>query len=77
VAPEEKALQRELNVFERHKSEWLQKHSGDFVVIAEETVAGFYKDYETAFKAGISKFGVRSSFLIKQVWAEEPVYLIH
>jgi len=77
VAAEEKALQKELTVFEQHKREWLQNHPGDFVVIADETVAGFYQDYESAFKAGLSKFGIRGSFLVKQVWAEEPVYLIH
>jgi hypothetical protein len=77
VSVENKPLQRELTVFEQHKQEWLQKHPGDFVVIAEENVAGFYQDYESAFKAGLSKFGLKGSFLVKQVWAEEPVYLIH
>lgn len=77
MADEEKALQKELMVFERHKREWLQNHPGDFVVIADDTVAGFYQDYESAFKAGLSRFGIRASFLVKQVWAEEPVYLIH
>lgn len=77
MAAEEKALEKELTVFEQHKREWLQNHLGDFVVIANETVAGFYRDYESAFKAGLSKFGIRASFLVKQVWAEEPVYLIH
>lgn len=77
MAAEEKALQKELGVFEEHKREWLMKHPGDFVVIADETVAGFYQDYESAFKAGLSRFGIQASFLVKQVWAEEPVYLIH
>lgn len=77
MAAEEKALEKELTVFEQHKKEWLQHHPGDFVVIANETVAGFYRDYESAFNAGLSQFGIRASFLVKQVWAEEPVYLIH
>jgi hypothetical protein len=74
---EEKVLQNELRVFEQHKHEWLQSHAGDFVVIADTTVGGFYPDYESAFKGGVSKFGTRENFLVKQVWAEEPVYLIH
>ena len=77
MATEEKALQKELTVFEQHKGEWLRNHPGDFVVIADETVAGFYQDYESAFKAGLSRFGIQATFLVKQVWAEEPVYLIH
>ena len=74
---DEKVLHKELKLFEQHKHEWLKNHPGDFVVISDLTVAGFYPDYESAFRAGLSKFGVQSTFLVKQIWAEEPVYLIH
>ena len=77
MADEKKVLQEELRIFEHHKQDWLRTHPGDFVVISEATVAGFYPDYESAFKAGLGKFGIQGIFLIKQVWAEEPVYLIH
>ena len=74
---EAKTLQAELQVFEQHKREWLRTNPGKFVVIAKTTIAGFYPDYESAFKAGLNKFGVGGIFLVKQVWAEQPVYLIH
>lgn len=77
MAAGEKTLQKELGVFKQHKHEWLRNHPGDFVVISDLTVAGFYPDYESAFRAGLGRFGVQSSFLVKQIWAEEPVYLIH
>ena len=77
MAAEKKILQTELRVFEKQKHGWLPGHLGDYVVIADTTVAGFYPDYESAFKAGLHKFGVRESFLVKQVWAEDPVYFIH
>jgi hypothetical protein len=70
-------LQTELSVFEQNKREWLRINPGKFVVIAGKTVAGFYSDYESAFQAGLEKFGVKATFLIKQVWEEQPVYLIH
>jgi hypothetical protein len=73
---EPNTLQTELQVFEQHKREWLETNPGKFVVIASTTVAGFYPDYESAFKAGLHKFGVKGTFLVKQVWAEQPVYLI-
>jgi hypothetical protein len=76
VADKEKILQTELRFFEKKKHEWLPGHLGDYVVIAETTVAGFYLDYESALKAGLHEFGVRESFLVKQVWAEDPVYFI-
>ena len=74
---ETKTLQTELRVFERHKREWLQTNPGKFVVIADTTIAGFFPDYESAFKAGLKKFGIKGLFLVRQVWAEQPVYLIH
>ena len=74
---EDKVLKDELRVFEQHKQEWLRSNSGNFVVIARATVAGFYPDYESAFRAGLEKFGVAAQFLVKQVCAEEPVYLIY
>ncbi len=58
---EGKVLQNELQVFEEHKLEWLQSHAGEFVVIADAIVGGFYPDYESAFKGGVSKFGIRGN----------------
>jgi len=40
------------------------------------TVAGFYPDFESALRAGLRRFGVRD-FLVKQVCAEDPVYVIY
>ena len=77
MAPQQKVLQEELEVFERHKGQWVLEHLAAFVVISGTTVAGFFPDYESAFKEGLAKFGVRANFLVKQIWAEEPVYLIH
>jgi hypothetical protein len=77
VASEKKMLQEELRTFEQHKEKWLRTNPGDFVVIAERVVAGFYPDYESAFRAGLQRFGVAAEFLVKQVCAEDPVYLIY
>ena len=77
MAAEEKILQTELRCLEKQNHEWLPGHLGDYVVIANTTIAGFYPDYESAFKAGLRNFGVRKSFLVKQVWAEDPGYFIH
>jgi hypothetical protein len=73
----DEALMTELRVFENHKPEWLKSNPGQFVVIVGSNVVGFFKDYETAFKAGLKKVGIAQNFLVKQVWADEPVYLIY
>jgi hypothetical protein len=73
---EEKSLKEELRVFEQHRSEWLHSHRGEFAVIVGTRVIGFYSDYESAFEAGLPEAGLRNCFLLKQVWAEDPVYSI-
>jgi hypothetical protein len=77
LASAERSLAAELELFERNKREWLRSHPGEFVVIIGSRIAGFYAEYEAAFKAGLEVAGLGHSFLVKQVWAEEPVYLIH
>jgi len=71
------ALTAELQVFDQHRKEWVKTHPGEFVVIVGTAVAGFFGDYETAFRAGLKKAAKSQNFLVKQVWAEEPVYLIY
>lgn len=70
-------LQRELQVFEQHRKEWSQSHPGEYVAIQDDVIVeGFFSTYPEAFKAGLRKFGVRRSFLVKQVWMTEPVYFV-
>jgi hypothetical protein len=59
-----------------NKGQWLHSHPGDFAVISGTTVGGFYPEYEAAFRAGLQRFGAKD-FLIKQIFAEEPVYFIY
>jgi hypothetical protein len=76
VSTDQVELKTELAVFEQHKPEWLRSNPGEFVVISGTKVAGFYADYESAFRAGL-RAGISGSFLVKQVCADEPVYLIY
>jgi hypothetical protein len=67
----------ELKVFEQHREQWLRSHPGKYVAIQDDVIAeGFFGTYAEALKAGLQKFGVRRSFLVKQVWITEPVYLV-
>ena len=77
MGADEKTLATELQVFEKYKPEWLVSNLGDFVVIVGSRVIGFHRDYESAFKAGLSAAGLGKTFLLKQVCVEEPVYLIY
>lgn len=67
----------ELDIFERHRKEWSRTHPGAYVVIQGQTIVeGFFATYADALKAGLQKFGVRQDFLVKQIWATEPVYFV-
>ena len=68
---------KELTVFERHRQEWSRSHPGEFVAIQDDVIVeAFFRSYADAFKAGLQRFGVRRSFLVKQVWMTEPVYIV-
>ena len=73
---EENNLREELRVFEEHRTTWLLSHRGDFVAIVGTKVIGFYPDFTSGFKVGLSAAGLGRNFLLKQVWAEDPVYSI-
>ena len=71
------SFSEELRVFQEHREAWLHSSLGKFVAIQGTTVAeGFFDTYSDALKAGLKAFGVRRSFLVKQVWKTEPVYFI-
>jgi hypothetical protein len=73
---ETEELQNELQLYAARKNEWVESNAGEFVVIVGTDVVGFFPDYETGFKAGLKKVHGGNNFLVKQIWAEEPVYLI-
>lgn len=69
-------LSAELALYEAHRTEWCRSHPGEYVVIQDQTVAGFFATYADALKVGLEKFGVRREFLVKQVWLNDPVYVV-
>jgi len=71
------SFSEEIKVFQKHRDEWLRLHVGKFVAIQDSVVAdGFFGTYAEALRAGLQRFGVQRSFLVKQVWTTEPVYFV-
>lgn len=77
MAQERVGLETELEFFEQNRKEWARTHPGEYVVIRGNELDDFYPDYETALRRALKRFGVESQFLVKQVWAEEPVFYIY
>jgi len=68
-------LENELRFFEKNRKKWLALHENEFAVISGQTLAGFFPDFASAWKAGFHEFGPRKPFLIKEVLAVDPVYI--
>ena len=60
-------LEIELAVYELRQAESAELHLGDFDLIEDETLEGFYRKETLAYIAGKSKFK-KTPFLIKQVF---------
>lgn len=66
----------ELEYYAQHKAEWLAKKTGLYVVIKDSDLLGFYPNFEAAFRAGASTYGLNMDFLVKQVLEHEPVFFV-
>lgn len=77
MAENDTSLQGDFEVYERNRREWAASHASEFAVIQNCSLVGFYPDYESALRSGLKKFGVAGRFLVKQVCAEEPVFVIY
>jgi len=76
AAGEQARLAVELEYYAAHKGNWLRKYSGNYVVIKENTVLGFYPNFEAAYRAGATTYGISEDFLVKQVLEHDPVFFV-
>jgi hypothetical protein len=74
---EENRLAQELEYYSARKQEWLRTHRGEYVVVQDTKLLGFFSSWEEAFRSGVQAFGVGKDFLVKQVLAREPVYFVY
>ena len=63
---EELKLQTEKKVLETHINEWRISHLGEFVLIKDTEVIGFFPTLDSAFNEGLQKFGIKP-FLVDQI----------
>ena len=65
-------LEKELEFFKKHKSEYLKTYMGQFVLISGESLLGNYTTQQQAYESGIQKIGLNKPFLVKQVLPGDP-----
>jgi hypothetical protein len=69
-------LAAELEYFDKHKTEWLTQKTGEYVVIKDGGLLGFFPDFEAAYRAGATRYGLDTDFLVKQILEHEPVFFV-
>ena len=65
-------LRREGQVFEGHLEEWRRTHLGEFVLIKDDRVLGFFRSLDQAFANGARQFGLEP-FFVKQIIPRDVV----
>jgi hypothetical protein len=68
----QETLSREAQLFEEHLEEWRQIHLGEFVLIKDGNVLGFFPSLDQAFAAGTRQFGL-APFFVKQIVPRDVV----
>ncbi len=56
-------LAREKQVFDAHVNKWMAEHLGQWVLIKDGEVVGFYPDLQEASSKGLELFGLQDFFL--------------
>jgi hypothetical protein len=70
-------LREEIAFHDQHKMDWIADgHGGEYAVIQGDILAGFFAEFEDAFRAGLERFGVDKPFLVRKVLKEAEVFLI-
>jgi len=75
--PSQSELQKYYERFEQNRGAWAQHHQGEYVLLRGDDAEAFFPDYESAYKAGLDRYGRGKDFLIQQVCAVEPVFVIY
>ncbi len=68
----QETLNREGQLFEEHLDEWRRTHLGEFVLIKDGDVLGFFPTVDQAFAAGTQRFGLQP-FFVKQIVPRDVV----
>jgi hypothetical protein len=76
AADQQARLAIELGYYAQHAPEWVAQRAGEYVVIKNSEVLGFYPDFEAAYRAGAGTYGTETDFLVKQILEYEPVFFV-
>ncbi len=73
ASPRLSTLEREWATYQSRRSELLEQHTGEHVLIHGEQILGFFPTREDALKAAYKKVGF-VPFLVHEILAVEPTF---
>ena len=65
-------LSQERSIYEANVAEWRKTHLGEFVLIKDASVVGFYPALDVAFDEGTKRFQLEP-FFVKQIHPSDVV----
>lgn len=66
------ALKSEQQAFNAQLEDLLRTHPGKYVLFKDGGPVEFFSDYESAYKDALTRFGLRSTFLIAHIVKSPP-----
>lgn len=69
-------LNQEYKFYQKHLKEFIPSHLNEFVLIKGNQLVDFFKSYEEALRAGLTRFG-NVPFFIKEIQRKEEVHFFH
>ena len=71
VSLKQQDLVIEMALYEKHRKQFEQNHLWEWVVIHDNNIIGFYKEFQEAAQIAVERFG-RGPYLIKEVGRTSP-----
>lgn len=65
-------IEREQRAFDAQLDALVREHEGEFVHFESGKPAAFFGTYDEAYRAGLDRFGLDSTFFVSEVKRREP-----
>ena len=65
------SLDKSLEHFKKHQKDFAEKHHGEFVLIKDTNIIGFFSDITSAYTKAINKKLESGTFLIRECKRED------
>ena len=69
-------MEREAAFFESQFDSLMESHENEFVLINDESIIDFFRDGNSATRAGIDRYGHMGTFIVRKICPEGEVIFV-